>query len=134
MLIRSLPFVAALGLAGACTTTATVEPDPIPDATLTVVNESDFAITELYLTSSVDLGWGSNQLRGDVLLPAEQISLAASCDFYDALLVDEDGAECQIDDIDLCLNDATWVIRNNTCSVFGAKNETKDRVRETETK
>ena len=130
MLTRCLPFVAALGLAGACTTTTTIDPDPIPDATLTVVNQSDYAVTELYLTSSVDLGWGSNVLRGDVLLPAEQISLAVSCDVYDALLVDEDGVECQLDDIDLCLNDATWVIRNNTCSVFGAKEDTQNRVRE----
>ena len=124
MLIRSLPFVAALGLAGACTTTTTIDPDPIPDATLTVVNNSDYAIAELYLTSSADLGWGSNQLRGDFLFPDEQITLSVSCDYYDALLVDEDGAECQLDDVDLCLNDATWVIRNNTC-LFGAKEEPK---------
>ena len=130
MLTRILPFIAAAGLAGACTTTTTIDPDPIPDSTLTVVNQSDYAVTELYLTSSVDLGWGSNVLRGDVLLPAEQISLAVSCDVYDALLVDEDGVECQLDDIDLCLNDATWVIRNNTCSVFGAKEDTQNRVRE----
>ncbi|HEY5933281.1 MAG TPA: hypothetical protein VIU61_01525 [Kofleriaceae bacterium] len=130
MLTRILPLVAALGLAGACTTTTTIDPDPIPDATLTVVNQSDYAVTELYLTSSVDIGWGSNVLRGDVLFPAEQISLAVSCDVYDALLVDEDGVECQLDDIDLCLNDATWIIRNNTCSVFGAKEDTQNRVRE----
>jgi hypothetical protein len=128
MLTRSLFLIAALGLAGACTTT--VDPDPIPDATLTVSNESDYAITELYLVRSADLGWGSNMLRGDILLPSEQLTLAVQCDFYDALLVDEDGVDCQVNDIDLCLNDATWVIRNNTCSVFGAKEETQNRVRE----
>ena len=47
-------------------------------------------------------------------------SFGVSCGFYDALLVDETGVECEIFDIDLCLNDADWIIRNDTCAVFEA--------------
>jgi hypothetical protein len=94
--------------------------DDSPDSSLVVDNQSDFAIEELYLTSVNSGSWGPNLLRGDVLLPDENITLGVDCGFYDALLVDEDGVDCELDDLDLCLNDAVWVIRNNTCSVFGA--------------
>ncbi|MEJ7597958.1 MAG: hypothetical protein WKG01_08635 [Kofleriaceae bacterium] len=120
----SISLLACLGLSvGACTS------DPAPDATLTVVNQSDYTIAELYLTASFESGWGPNQLGGDVLLPDEEITLGADCDFYDAMLVDEDDVECEIYDLDLCLNDAEWIIRNNTCTVFGARESTETRAR-----
>ena len=98
------------------------------DATLEVSNESDFVIEELYLTTVDSGSWGSNELGGDVLFPDESIVLGVSCDYYDAKMVDEDGVTCELYDLDLCLNDGLWVIRNNTCSVFGAKTkpESKD--------
>lgn len=92
----------------------------IPDASLRVVNDSDFVIEEIYLTEIDNPDWGPNLLRGDVLFPDEDLTLGVACDFYDALIVDEDGVDCELHDLDLCLNDADWVIRNNTCTVFGA--------------
>lgn len=114
MRTRLLPTALALALAAAagCTTS---------DASLRVVNDSDFTITEIYLTPDVSESWGPNLLRGDVLLPGESLTLGVDCGFYDAMLVDQDNVACELDDLDLCLNDADWVIRNNTCSVFGAK-------------
>lgn len=105
-----------------------VQGDGIADATLEVANDSDFVIEELYLTDVNSSSWGANLLRGDVLFPDESIVLAVDCGYYDALLVDEDGVDCELYDLDLCLNDALWVINNNTCSVFGAKKapETSD--------
>lgn len=91
----------------------------IGDASLLVINESDFAIVEIYLTDVDDPDWGPNLLRGDVLLPGEELLLGVTCGFYDALLLDEELVECEIRGLDLCLNDADWVIRNNTCTVFG---------------
>jgi hypothetical protein len=111
-------LAASLSFAVGCS-----DDDDIADASLLVVNESDFAISELYLTEIDNPDWGPNLLRGDVLLPDEELLLGVNCDFYDALLIDEDGVECEVFDLDLCLNDATWVIRNNTCTVFGAKQE-----------
>jgi len=104
----------ALVLATGCTISGTA------DASLLVVNDSDFVIEELYLTDIGSGSWGRNLLAGDVLYPGEELLLAVECGYYDALLVDEDGVDCEIHDIDLCLNDATWVIRNNTCTVFEA--------------
>lgn len=108
-----LPALAACLLAGGCVISSS-------DATLTVANESDYVIEEIYLTEVDNPSWGRNLLGGDVLFPGEEMTLGVSCDYYDALIVDEDGVECEVYDLDLCLNDALWVIRNNTCSVFNA--------------
>ena len=98
-----------------------VTDDDSSDATLEVANESDFAITDIYLTEVDNRDWGPNLISGDVLLPDESIVLVdINCDFYDAQLIDEDGVTCELYDLDLCLNDATWVVRNNTCAVWNA--------------
>jgi hypothetical protein len=115
--LRSLACVAAalgsLAIAG-CTTSSG------PDATLRVQNSSDFEIVELHLVSVGNPNWGPNLLGNDSLRPGESITLGVNCDFYDALLIDETDVECKLYDLDLCLNDADWVIRNNTCTVFAA--------------
>lgn len=90
------------------------------DATLTISNESDYVVEEIYLTDTGSSSWGPNLLRGDALFPGESFTLGVACDFYDALIVDDDGVQCEVLDLDLCLNDALWVFRNNTCTVFGA--------------
>src|SRR4051812_9606224 len=100
--------------AAACTASTTA------DATLSVDNQSDFVITELYLTDVGSSTWGPNLLAGDQLNPDETLTLGVDCSTYDAMLVDEDGVSCEVDDLDLCLNDAVWVIRNNTCTAFSA--------------
>ena len=116
--LLALPFAAALA---ACSASGSVTVEPEPGASLAVVNDSDFTIYEIYLTESDNPDWGPNLLRGDVLYPDEEIVLGVPCDFYDALIVDEDGVECEVQGLDLCLNDATWIIRNNTCTVFEAE-------------
>lgn len=113
------PLLLAVASLGGCV----IEDDDddfIEDASLLVINESDYVIEEIYLTEVDNPDWGPNLLRGDVLLPGEELLLGVRCDFYDALLIDEEGVECEILGIDLCLNDADWVIRNNTCVVFEA--------------
>lgn len=94
--------------------------DDSSDASLHVINYSDFAIVEIHVTPVGHPGWGSNLLDGDTLDPGESLLLGVDCGTYDALLVDEEGVDCEIDDIDLCLNDAHWSIYNDTCTVFGA--------------
>lgn len=89
------------------------------DATLRVQNNSDFAITEIHVTSVGSSTWGPNLISGDILAPGETLRLDVTCDTYDALLVDEDGVDCELHGVDLCLNSADWVIRNSTCTVFG---------------
>lgn len=90
-----------------------------PDATLTVTNRSDFAIVELYVTQVNNDSWGPNLLSRD-LLPDEQTTVGVECDTYDAKLIDESNVDCRVHNLDLCLNDADWVITNDTCPVFNA--------------
>ena len=92
-----------------------------PDSTLLVVNESDFVIEQLFITDVDASGWGPDLTASDVLFPDEELLVTdISCGFYDVLMVDETGLECEVLDIDLCFDDATWVIDNNTCDVFAA--------------
>lgn len=94
------------------------------DSTLTVDNLSDYAIYELYLTEEDNPSWGPNLLGSQPLFPGEIIVIDdIDCDFYDALLVDEDGVECELLSVDLCFDDAVWEIRNNTCSIFAAEGD-----------
>ena len=91
------------------------------DSTLLIANDSDYEIWEIYLTEVDNPNWGPNLLGADYLAPGEDFLVVdIECDFYDALLVDEEGVECELLDQDLCFDDATWVIRNNTCTIFEA--------------
>ena len=109
-----MKFSRILGLAAGCV----IESD---DASLTVVNDSDFVLVELYLTEIDNPNYGPNLLGGDALFPGEALTIGVSCDYYDALVIDEDGVSCELFDLDLCLNNAEWVFRNNTCTVFSAR-------------
>jgi hypothetical protein len=117
-------LAAAIALAAGCT----VE-EGVDDATLRVVNSSDYTIVEIYLTEVGSSSWGRNLMAGDELRPGEDLVLGVDCGFYDALIVDEDNVDCELHDLDLCLNDADWVIRNNTCTVFGAKKAEREAVK-----
>lgn len=99
------------------------------DASLLIDNESDFAITELYITEVDNPDYGRNLLAGDLLLPGEELFVPVSCDFYDVLLFDEEGVPCELFDIDLCLNNATFIIENQTCTVFEAGRKTSNTAR-----
>jgi hypothetical protein len=85
---------------------------------LSVINSSDVAIEELYVTDIGSPTWGANLLGGVPLLPDETITLDVRCGTYDSLLVDQSGSHCQLSSIRLCGDDATWVITNDTCNVF----------------
>ena len=91
-----------------------------PDATLHVQNSSDFSIVEIRVTSVGSTNWGPNLLGGDILAPGETLSIDVTCGTYDALLVDESGVDCQLHSVDLCFSNASWIIHNDTCTVFGA--------------
>jgi hypothetical protein len=72
------------------------------------------------VTSVGNTNWGPNLLSGDILAPGEALDIDVTCNTYDALLVDESGVDCQLHNVDLCFNNAAWIIRNDTCTVFGA--------------
>ncbi|NVB79140.1 MAG: hypothetical protein HOV81_12135 [Kofleriaceae bacterium] len=75
---------------------------------------------DIRLTEIDNPDFGPNLLHGDVLLPGESFSLDVGCDTFDARVIDETGATCDLFDLDLCLNDAVWVLTNSDCPVFSA--------------
>lgn len=114
--MRLLPSIASLLVIA---TTGCVFTDA--DSSLLVSNDSSFEIHEIYVTEVASLSWGANLLREDILFPGDSLSLAVDCGTYDAMLVDETDETCEISSIDLCFDDADWVIRDNTCAVFEAR-------------
>lgn len=116
MLIRTSLAVLVACAAASCGDDGFITVEP--NASVLVVNDSDFTIVDVQLAPAGFPELGENLLRGDVLFPGEELLLGVPCDVYDALVVDEDGVECRLYDLDLCFDDATWVIRNNTCGVF----------------
>jgi hypothetical protein len=93
---------------GACTTSSSI----------TVDNQSSFTITELYLTDVNSSSWGPNLVYNNKLLPGDTVRINTSCGTYDAMLVDETGVTCELNAVDLCLDNALWIIHNDTCSAF----------------
>jgi hypothetical protein len=90
------------------------------DATLTVHNESQYDITDIYIAPVGSRTWGGNLLNpGEVLLAGDQLTLGASCGTYDVKVIDETNVDCVVPDVDLCLNDADWIVHDNTCHVSG---------------
>jgi len=118
--MKTLGYFACVAAALGSIAVAGCTSDSGPDASLNVRNHSDFVITEIHVTTVGSTDWGPNLLRGDALFPDETLTIDVSCDTYDALLIDEDGVQCQIHRLDLCFSTADWVIENNTCTTFGA--------------
>lgn len=125
---RLLSLVAVVALSSLATGCIVSTDEDVDDSTLLVVNESAYFVDELNL---VDVGagtWGRNYVGAEGLAPGEDILLVdIECDYYDARLIDEDGNVCEIYDIDLCFDDATWYITDDTCDVFAAKGD-KDEI------
>src|SRR5262245_19189123 len=79
------------------------------NATVTVVNQSDWTIEEFYLSSSEDEEWGPDQLGEQVIGTGESFKLNnIPCDTYDVMLVDEDGDDCVVEAVDICGGKETW--------------------------
>lgn len=102
----AISFLAAFTVS--CATTKAVGHDWW-HGTLTLHNDSSYAVHHLYLTPAHAVRWGPDQLGHDVLEHAETITLAGlDCEEYDLKLIDHEGDECVVEDIDLCLQDASW--------------------------
>jgi hypothetical protein len=83
------------------------------DSSFTVDNRSDYALYEIYLAAVNDQSWGPDLLRGGTLFPGESLQIhGVNCGTYDALILDELGAECELNYIDICYDDARWRITN----------------------
>jgi hypothetical protein len=80
-------------------------------ATVKIINQSKWEIHHIYLSSSDDEEWGSDQLEDEILAKGESLTLSdIDCDLYDIKVVDEDGDECVIEKVDLCGDHSYWKI------------------------
>lgn len=97
------------------------------DATLTVHNESRYDITDLYVAPVGSRTWGPNLLNpGEVIFAGDQLTLTTACGTYDVQVIDETNVDCVVPDVDLCLNDADWIVRDNTCHVNAVVQAARD--------
>lgn len=115
---RLLVVVAAILLASAGTTSAGKK-----DSVVNIRNDSDWAIHELYISSSDDDEWGVDQLDEDVIdANGGRFQLhGIPCDVYDVQLVDEDGDSCVVNRVRMCGDRDVWRITNDdllTCQVL----------------
>ena len=80
-------------------------------ATVKIINQSKWEIHHIYLSSSDDDTWGPDQLEDEILQKGQSLTLTnIPCDLYDIKVVDEDGDECVIEEVDLCGDDSYWKI------------------------
>jgi hypothetical protein len=87
------------------------------DATLTIANRSSYVLVEVHLAAVDDPTWGPNILP-DVLYPGEDLIIdGIECDYYDVLVTDDTGVDCELYDLDLCASDEGWVVDDFTLDV-----------------
>jgi len=92
---------------------------------VTVHNRSDWDIHELYLSPTSEEEWGPDQLDEDVLSSGGSVTLTnVPCNVWDVMVVDEDGDECVIEQVELCAHEATWSLTND--ELLSCEDETSD--------
>jgi hypothetical protein len=80
-------------------------------ATIKVVNQSKWEIHHLYLSASDEENWGPDQLGDETIGTGESFTLThIDCGDYDIKLVDEDGDECVVEEVNLCGDSTVWKI------------------------
>jgi len=84
------------------------------DNTITILNDSRFALVDIAIDD------GRNLIEGDLLLPGESISVDISCGDYEVFVEAEDGFSCTTV-VDVCFGDEDLVvITNRFCDAFPA--------------
>lgn len=84
------------------------------EGSFTIDNDSRYDIYEVYISETRDGRWGPDLLGGGVLRPRDSITVDVDCGFYDALIVDEGGYECELVGVEVCEANTVWVIDNRT--------------------
>ncbi|HEX4497525.1 MAG TPA: hypothetical protein VIE43_17760 [Thermoanaerobaculia bacterium] len=76
-----------------------------------LVNNSQWAIQHIYMSSTRSRYWGDDLLGSDILYPRQQVRIPSIlCDYYDIKLTDEDGDACVLNQVDVCGSNQQWVI------------------------
>lgn len=91
-------------------------------SSVTFRNRSNYAIYHIQMSPVSQRTWGEDHLGTHVLQAGQDFTLSGvPCNSYDLRLVDEDGDECILNNINICGEDAGWTIDNNdllTCQAW----------------
>jgi len=92
-------------------------------ATIKVVNNSKWEIHHLYLSSTSNKHWGPDQLGDNIIESGggKYTLTDIDCDHYDIKIVDEDGDECVIEDVEMCGDHTIWKITDK--NLLACENE-----------
>ena len=105
-----------VALAGAACVAALLIPVAAQAANSSVVikNKSDWEIHQFFLSPVDTDDWGPDQLGDNVISTGDTFTLKSiPCDTYDVMLVDEDGDECVVPEVDICSGQEGWIINND---------------------
>ena len=81
---------------------------------VTVVNQSAWDIHHFFLSPTDQNEWGPDQLGDQVIGTGDSFKvMGVPCDEYDVRLVDEDGDECVVAEVDICGSNETWEIKSD---------------------
>ncbi|HEV7920398.1 MAG TPA: hypothetical protein VGR02_06360 [Thermoanaerobaculia bacterium] len=84
-------------------------------STIKVTNQSKWEIHHLFVSSTGQDHWGPDQLGEETIGTGESFTLTnIDCDDYDIKVIDEDGDECVIEDVNLCGDTAVWKITDKS--------------------
>jgi hypothetical protein len=80
-------------------------------ASIKVVNQSKWEIHHLFVSPTGEDNWGPDQLRDETIGTGESFTLTnIDCDDYDIKVIDEDGDECVIENVNMCGDHSIWKI------------------------
>jgi hypothetical protein len=81
-----------------------------------IINKSNWAIDNIYLSPTNKASWGADILGSDeVLEPNESITILVDCATWDVKFVAKDAAECIVKDLDICEQEGSWTIDDLGC-------------------
>lgn len=93
-------------------------------SSVVVKNKSDWEIHQFFLSPVDTDKWGPDQLGEEVIGTGGTFTLnGVPCDSYDVMLVDEDGDECVVSEVDICSDSQGWVISNDDLLECQAESE-----------
>jgi hypothetical protein len=107
--MKKLSFALVFAAVAAFSSGCIIESDDDEDSSLTIANESNFVLVDIRVAEIDNPDYGPNLIPED-LLPGEEITIFLDCDVYDVLIEDQLGAVCELLGLDLCFDDAIWVI------------------------
>lgn len=110
------------GGAAATTAQAATTSGGDTSSSITFRNRSNWAIFHIHMSPVSQATWGPDHLGTNVLRSGGSFTLhGVPCNNYDLKLIDEDGDECVLNNINVCNEEAGWNIDNDdllSCQAF----------------